>query len=123
MGINKMFLGYQLDNFGNKFIAMVADSEKSLREIEHIKFTEIVQSDENFVLYQGKYLSEKDAAEKKKQDEKNAKIQSLKDSLNKTDYLAIKYAEGVIPIDQYLPIANQRQVWRDEINQLQENKI
>ena len=118
-----MFLGYQLDNFGNKFIAMVADSEKSLQEIEHIKFTEIVQSDENFVLYQGKYLSEKDAAEKKKQDEKNAKIQSLKDNLNKTDYLAIKYAEGVIPIDQYLPIANQRQVWRDEINQLQENKI
>ena len=48
------------------------------------------------------------------------KIVKLKIKLNETDYLAIKYAEGVITLADYLETKQQRQAWRDEINMLEE---
>ena len=48
------------------------------------------------------------------------KIKVLKNKLSHTDYQAIKYAEGLISDEEYAPIKAQRQVWRDEINSLQE---
>ena len=47
------------------------------------------------------------------------RIAELKKSLSETDYLAIKYAEGWLNEEEYAPIKSQRQVWRDEINNLQ----
>lgn len=47
------------------------------------------------------------------------RIVELKRLLQETDYKAIKYAEGLISEDEYLPIKQQRQQWRDEINRLQ----
>lgn len=47
------------------------------------------------------------------------KIVDLKEKLAKTDYLAIKYSEGLIPPAEYLTIKEQRQAWRDEINVLE----
>ena len=46
-------------------------------------------------------------------------IQQLKKQLSDTDYKAIKYAEGEINPEEYLPIKNQRAEWRAKINQLQ----
>jgi len=49
-----------------------------------------------------------------------SRIVDLKQMLNDTDYQAIKYAEGMISEEEYAPIKAQRQSWRDEINQLEE---
>lgn len=48
------------------------------------------------------------------------KIGILKQHLEDSDYKAIKYAEGLICEEDYLPVKTQRQLWRDEINRLEE---
>ena len=50
----------------------------------------------------------------------NQKINELKQKLYETDYQAIKYAEGVITEEEYAPMKAQRQEWRDEINNLEQ---
>ncbi len=49
------------------------------------------------------------------------RIAELKQFLSQTDYQAIKYAEGQLSESEYAPMKAQRQAWRDEINQLEEN--
>ena len=46
-------------------------------------------------------------------------IAELKANLLATDYQAIKYAEGVLSIDEYAPMKAQRQAWGDRINELE----
>lgn len=46
-------------------------------------------------------------------------IEIFKQKLSETDYKAIKYAEGQISQEEYLPIKEQRQAWRDKINELE----
>ena len=46
-------------------------------------------------------------------------IEALKQQLADTDYKAIKYAEGLITEEDYQPIKQQRQAWREEINKLE----
>ena len=48
-----------------------------------------------------------------------AQINELKEKLRETDYQAIKYAEGLITKTNYLAIKNQRQEWRNKINELE----
>lgn len=52
--------------------------------------------------------------------QKHQRIVELKSLLSSTDYQAIKYAEGLINAADYEPIKQQRQAWRDEINQLEQ---
>ena len=54
-------------------------------------------------------------------DRENAiqEITQLKKLLSDSDYKAIKFAEGEINPEEYLPIKNQRAEWRAKINQLQ----
>ena len=47
-------------------------------------------------------------------------IEELKHKLTDTDYQAIKYAERQISEEEYQPIKEQRQAWRDKINELEE---
>lgn len=46
-------------------------------------------------------------------------ILQLKQQLADTDYKAIKFAEGLISAEDYEPIKQQRQAWRNEINELE----
>ena len=46
-------------------------------------------------------------------------IEELKQKLLETDYQAIKYAEGQMSEEEYLPIKEQRQAWRHRINELE----
>ena len=46
-------------------------------------------------------------------------IYNLKGLLASTDYQAIKFAEGQISAEDYEPIKQQRQAWRNQINQLE----
>lgn len=48
-----------------------------------------------------------------------SRISALKAKLSATDYKAIKYAEGFITADEYAIDRQQRQAWRDEINELE----
>lgn len=48
-----------------------------------------------------------------------ARIIRLKEELGKTDYQAIKFAEGWLTEEEYAPIKAQRQAYRVEINQLE----
>lgn len=52
--------------------------------------------------------------------EKQNRIAELKGKLNSTDYQAIKYAEGQLSESEYEGMKTQRQLWRDEINQIEE---
>lgn len=51
--------------------------------------------------------------------ERSQRIAELKQKLANTDYQALKFAEGQTSIVEYEPIKNQRQRWRDEINELE----
>lgn len=50
----------------------------------------------------------------------NRQIFELKQKLTQTDYKAIKYSEGLLTDKEYAEVKAQRQVWRDEINRLEE---
>ena len=47
------------------------------------------------------------------------RIAELKSLLAQTDYQAIKYAEGQLSASEYAEMKKQRQMWRDEINELE----
>ena len=53
----------------------------------------------------------------------NAKIEKLKTNLAETDYIACKIAEGVATKEEYADIIEQRQVWRKEINLLEQEAV
>ena len=48
------------------------------------------------------------------------RIKELKQMLNDTDYIACKIAEGVATKEEYREEVSQRQLWREEINSLNE---
>ncbi len=48
------------------------------------------------------------------------RILALKDELQKTDYKAIKYAEGWLSEEEYAEVKTERQRIRDEINKLEQ---
>lgn len=50
-------------------------------------------------------------------------IENLKQKLFATDYQAIKYAEGHLSDEEYASIREQRQSWRDRINELEEMEV
>ena len=47
-------------------------------------------------------------------------ITQLKVNLKNTDYQAIKFAEGELSNEEYLPIREKRKFWRQEINNLED---
>ena len=49
----------------------------------------------------------------------NREIKELKEELQRTDYKAIKYAEGVLTDEDYQQTGIQRQAWRKRINELE----
>ena len=51
--------------------------------------------------------------------ERLTRIIELKTNLRRTDYQAIKYAEGEISESDYKPILEQRRAWRAEINAIE----
>lgn len=52
--------------------------------------------------------------------QKVKRINELKSNLAKTDYEAIKFAEGEMSAEDYESYKLQRRAWRAEINQLEE---
>lgn len=51
--------------------------------------------------------------------DKGEQIIKLKGELIKTDYMAIKFAEGELTAEEYAEVKEQRRAWRAKINRLQ----
>ena len=49
-------------------------------------------------------------------------IAELKQKLSDTDYIACKIAEGAATAQEYAEELKQRQIWREEINELERSK-
>lgn len=47
------------------------------------------------------------------------RIAELKEKLAETDYIACKIVEGVATKEEYAEAIEQRQIWREEINELE----
>lgn len=46
-------------------------------------------------------------------------INALKQLLSRTDYQAIKHSEGEISEEEYAPVREKRQQWRERINKFE----
>lgn len=89
-------------------------------DIEHnyIPIADTEKSDVNGWTYRKELCPHK--SERDKQIELwNREIFELKEELQRTDYKAIKYAEGVLTDEEYQPTGIQRQAWRKRINELE----
>lgn len=51
--------------------------------------------------------------------ETQGEINALKQLLSNTDYQAIKHSEGEMSDEEYAPIREKRQRWREQINKLE----
>ena len=81
----------------------------------HVGFDKVV----NGVLVPDQAGYEAHMAEQRVIWQKKTRIQELKKLLANTDYQAIKHSEGLISEADYAAIKDQRQTWRDEINELE----
>lgn len=70
-------------------------------------------------VWDGAAWSVEDIPKSQEENKAEARIAELKANLSATDYQAIKYAEGWMTAEEYAPIREQRQAWRDEINELE----
>lgn len=52
-------------------------------------------------------------------DEKEWRIAVLKANLTNTDYITLKYTEGEITAEEWLPVKEQRATWRKELEELE----
>ena len=87
--------------------------EVSLEDLEQIGITKCFDVENNCVM---DYDNTRDL----RTQEINNRISELKKLLADSDYRAIKYAEGEYSEEQYAPYKAQRQAYRQEINQLEE---
>lgn len=94
---------------GGKDVEYVIDTPAVQEVAEHVEKETVVV----YVPYTEEELRRRTA---------QRQIDDLKRNLSETDYKAIKYAEGIITEGEYAPTKAQRQKWRNEINDL-ENQI
>lgn len=116
-----MFLGYQ-----NEKIVLVADTREELENNKFMKFDAIVESDTDYVLYNGEYITLTQAEERTQADEKRAQIKSLQEQLDVLDLKEIRplgaKATGVATEEDEERLAEyerQKQEIRKQIRDLQ----
>lgn len=73
----------------------------------------------NYQIVDGKIVTRDKTSDTIRQS-KQEEIALLKAKLSATDYQAIKYAEGQISEEEYMPLKEQRAEWREKINELEE---
>ncbi len=91
---------------GGKDVKWVVDKPAVTACEEHDEYEDILV----FVPYTEEELAKMAA---------RSEIAELKAKLRESDYKAIKYAEGMITLADYAPIREERQAWRDRINELE----
>lgn len=53
------------------------------------------------------------------QKEQYARLTVLKELLSGSDYKALKHSDGVLTEEEYAPVRVERQLWRNEINEIE----
>lgn len=86
--------------------------EISNEDLEQIGITKCFDEENNCVI-------DYDNTEELRKQQAIERIEELKQLLKESDYRAIKYAEGCYTKTEYKPYKDQRQAYRDEINQLE----
>lgn len=74
------------------------------------------------VIFEEQYYKEIKTSEEiaiAKKEKITTQINELKNKLAETDFRAIKYAEGLINDEEYSIVKNERENWRNIINELQ----
>lgn len=105
---------YYKSKQGNGFLNL----KSPLNELEAENYDEIT-AEQFAALTAGPEPVQPTAAELARQ-AKLDRISELKSNLARTDYEAIKYAEGWFTDEEYAEYKAQRQAWRVEINQLEQ---
>ena len=73
-----------------------------------------------YYLKDDKLIYDDTAKEKAEKQEKILmQINELKQLLTQSDYKALKYAEGWLSTDEFKETLDQRQLWRNQINELE----
>lgn len=111
---NNVIIGYTIIPFNADLPSIEVESETDI----HVGFSQIIN---------GEFIANDEAAqiameEKAAKDAILSEISSLKNQLSKTDYQAIKFAEGQLTAEEFASMRAQRQEWRDQINEL-ENQL
>ena len=102
-----------LSKFGYQTIPLDDTAiEISKEDLQQIGITKCFDVENNCVI-------DYDNTEDLRRKEKINRIFELKQLLSQTDYRAIKYAEGYYTDEEYRHYKEQRQAYRDEINQLE----
>ena len=83
----------------------------------NIKKRYIIQEDDEKI--QALWYTEEELAQIQREQEKNLEIEHYKELLAESDYKAIKFAEGLISPEDYEPIKQLRQSYRNKINELE----
>lgn len=85
-----MYLGYQ-----NEKIVLVADTYEELANNKFMKFDNIVESEEDYVLYEGEYITAAEAERRAAEAEKEAQRKSLLDQLDALDLKCIRALRAI----------------------------
>lgn len=85
-----MFLGYQEEK-----IALVANTREELENNKYMKFDNIVESVEDYVLYKGEYLPKAEAEARQAAAEKAARLADLQKQLDVLDLKAIRALRAI----------------------------
>ena len=99
---------YYKDNKGNLCSLKSERLEEGYTQITEEEFNEL-----------SKPKIPEQTAEQKAKIETERKISELKKKLSDTNYATINYLEGELPEEVYLPIKENREMWRRQINILQ----
>lgn len=112
-----MFLGYQNDK-----IVLIAETREKLISNKCLKFTSIVESEDNYTLYNGKYLTDEELAAAKKESRKEEIIAELSALDSKTIRSVRAELSGTATAEdrQYLiSVENKVQALRQELRELE----
>lgn len=85
-----MFLGYQ-----NNVIALVANTEAELTDNKFMKFDRIEESADDYVLYNGEYITASEAKTRQAEDAKQAQREELLAQLDILDLKAIRSLRAI----------------------------
>lgn len=85
-----MYLGYQ-----NEKIALVAGTREELANNKFMKFDSIIESAEDYVLYEGEYITVSEAERRAAEAEKEAQRKGLLDQLDALDLKCIRALRAI----------------------------
>lgn len=106
-------------NFMNdkKYTVIDDNSDIAKKIIEFYPYIKVVENENGDIV---NILEDEELRAKEQlKIEGQKEIKELKEKLFNTDYQAIKFAEGLISEEEYAPIKEERQSWRDRINELE----